>query len=155
MSGKKLIIMRGCPGSGKSTYASWLNGLICSADDYFMKDGRYCFDLTLLGEAHAQCQEKCRRGMQEGVALIVIDNTNLMAEDFEDYQWMAGRFGYEVEFAEPKCMEWEVAKELASSLKRLAAAFAARSVHGVPAETIARMILKYEPLGQPATKEPS
>ena len=64
----KLIIMRGIPGSGKTTLARKIEDLamrsgykitgICSADDYFVKNGKYVFDGKKLGEAHKFCQSK-------------------------------------------------------------------------------------------------
>ena len=49
MANKTLYILRGIPGSGKTTHAKRLagtNGVIISADDYFMRDGEYCFDAS-------------------------------------------------------------------------------------------------------------
>ncbi|KAJ7995138.1 hypothetical protein DPEC_G00241450 [Dallia pectoralis] len=52
-----LILMRGAPGSGKSTRARELlstgsNGLVLSTDDYFSQENGYLYDPGLLGEAH-------------------------------------------------------------------------------------------------------
>ena len=47
---KKLILLRGIPGCGKSTLAKSLGGIHIEADQYFMEDGekvikwRYCKD---------------------------------------------------------------------------------------------------------------
>ncbi len=52
---KVLYIVRGIPGSGKSTFAKQLVGadfLVCEADKYFMVDGEYKFDATKLKQAH-------------------------------------------------------------------------------------------------------
>ena len=53
---KFCFIMRGVPGSGKSTVASKIkgeNGIIHSTDDYFIDaNGEYQFDKTLLAKNH-------------------------------------------------------------------------------------------------------
>ena len=54
---KTLIILRGVPGCGKSTVAEVLsnNGKypVCTADDFFMKDGEYKWNPKQLGN---RCQ---------------------------------------------------------------------------------------------------
>lgn len=52
-----LILMRGLPGSGKSTFARELlstrtSGLVLSTDDYFSQEKGYLYDSSLLGIAH-------------------------------------------------------------------------------------------------------
>ena len=49
---KKLILVRGCSGSGKTTFAGLLSEYVISADDYFTKNGEYKFDATKLHFAH-------------------------------------------------------------------------------------------------------
>lgn len=58
-----MIIMRGVPGAGKSTITEHLKrklntDCVCSADQYFMKDGDYQFDKKLIKDAHQYCQNK-------------------------------------------------------------------------------------------------
>ena len=59
---KILVLVRGIPGAGKTTFAeklAWpLGAPVYSADDYFMKDGKYIFNVAGLGAAHAQCLER-------------------------------------------------------------------------------------------------
>ena len=54
MNDKKriLIIVRGLPGSGKSTFAELLGDIICTTDDFHMKDGKYCWTAEKAGAAH-------------------------------------------------------------------------------------------------------
>lgn len=58
LEGRVLVLLRGPPGSGKSTLARNIlmqnpGGVILSTDDYFIVNGRYQFDLAVLGEAHS------------------------------------------------------------------------------------------------------
>lgn len=59
-----LYIIRGLPGSGKSTFAKMLaERLECchfEADMYFVRDGEYKFDVSLLGDAHNWCQSNVK-----------------------------------------------------------------------------------------------
>ena len=57
-----LFIVRGVPGSGKSTFAKhiWNEYAICEADKYFVdrETGEYKFDATKLKEAHEWCRNQ-------------------------------------------------------------------------------------------------
>jgi uridine kinase len=41
MMKKELIIVRGISGSGKSTFAYMLGKAVCTADDWYMRNGVY------------------------------------------------------------------------------------------------------------------
>ncbi len=78
----EVIILRGISGAGKTTYAErrfrGQETKICSADHFFMKDGRYVFDWRLLKRAHKACLREfldaCFRGFS---GRIIVDNTNI------------------------------------------------------------------------------
>ena len=58
---RTLLLIRGLPGSGKTTLAHKLadlqTGSICvAADDFFMEDDEYKFDSAKLQEVHERCQ---------------------------------------------------------------------------------------------------
>ena len=54
---KILYIVRGIPGSGKSTFAKTLGGQHFEADMYFIDEsGNYKFDITEIKLAHEWCQ---------------------------------------------------------------------------------------------------
>lgn len=96
---KILYILRGVSGAGKSTLAKRLalahNAVICSADDYFMEDGRYIFRPTELPQAHAQCQMNAEIAMRDGKT-VIIDNVNMNPDHMLPYERAAKRFGYQV-----------------------------------------------------------
>lgn len=87
-SNRQCILMRGYAGCGKSTEAEKLakeyNAVICSADDYWMKNGKYCFVMENLHLAHAACFDKFKNAVKNGEN-VIIDNTNLKFEDIQKY----------------------------------------------------------------------
>lgn len=90
-----LVIMRGVPGSGKSSLARKLqgNGVVLSTDDYFTNNyGDYYFDPRTLPEAHSWNQRRADREMKASTNPIVIDNTNLEAWEMQPYVCMALRY---------------------------------------------------------------
>lgn len=103
---KRLIVLRGCPGSGKSTYAQRIKSklkdlfgvsvVICSADDYFTKSGSYIFDQSKLNKAHEECREQTKRAMRNGIECVIVDNTNTTRRDLKPYIELAKEFEYDV-----------------------------------------------------------
>jgi predicted kinase len=91
---KSLIILRGLPGSGKSTVAKLFNAPVCCADDYVYVNGEYMWTPQRAARAHMLCQDKCKTLMKEGKQVIVIANTNVKERDIRVYSKMAEQFGY-------------------------------------------------------------
>ena len=96
-----MFIMRGLPGSGKSTIKSQIvekyqNAVACSADDYFISRGSYQYNPRQVQMAHEQCQAKAKVACQSGANVIVIDNTNLQLWQMKLYTDLAGKFNYVV-----------------------------------------------------------
>jgi len=88
---KKLYIVRGLPGSGKSTFAQSLDCPVFEADMFFVNSqGVYNFDFTKIKEAHAWCQE-----MVEDQK-IVVSNTFTQEWEMESYFELAKQYGYKV-----------------------------------------------------------
>lgn len=98
MDKKTVIILRGISGSGKSTFADFVGGVNCCADDFFLKEGRYQFDPSKLKDAHEFCFNKFLKALHEGEERIVVSNTNTQAWEFERYKNEAEKFGYTVFF---------------------------------------------------------
>jgi len=126
---KKVTILRGVPGCGKSTWArkNRTHVPVCSADDYFHGDGEnpheYRFNPAQLGEAHAACLKRFVSLTNTGTDLVV-DNTNTTAVEMAPYVALAQACGYEVEIIHLHC-----SVETA----------AARNVHGVPQKSCRSM----------------
>jgi len=102
---KKLYIVRGLPGSGKSTFAGALVGsdfLVCEADKYFIVDGEYKFDGTKIKQAHEWCRTKVETYMKDSLVNdqfyreIAVSNTFTQEWEMEAYYKLAEQYGYMV-----------------------------------------------------------
>jgi predicted kinase len=98
---KELYLLRGIPGAGKSTLAKSIGGIHMEADQYFMEDGKYNFDVTQLKNAHNYCQSQTKAWMrtdseQVNALKIVVSNTFTQEWEMEAYYEMAKEYGYTV-----------------------------------------------------------
>ncbi len=93
---KKLWIIRGVPGSGKSTAAHYLaNGKpVFSADMWFERDGEYKFNPSELGKAHENCRALTEQAMLGGVSDIFVTNTFTREWEMAEYFKLAESYGY-------------------------------------------------------------
>ncbi|XP_066910344.1 uncharacterized protein [Clytia hemisphaerica] len=116
-SAKLLFLLRGLPGSGKTTKAMHLTnnaemGVILAADDYFTNEqGVYTFDKSKIKHAHESCKQRAKSNMEKGVTPICIDNTNTQKYEMKPYVLMAERHGYKVNLVEPTT-EWRFDAEI-------------------------------------------
>ena len=85
-----LVIVRGLPGSGKSTFAEKLGVGFqhYEADMFFMVKGKYHFISELLPCAHKWCQEQARKDLEMGLHVSVA-NTFTMLWEMQPYLDMA------------------------------------------------------------------
>lgn len=129
---KKVYILRGVAGAGKSTYAAnkFPSAYVVSADNYWIKpDGSYIFELLKLPLAHAECLRRFIRLINVGVAQIVVDNTNTRLWEFKTY----------IEYARSKNYSISVIR-----LNTPAEVAGPRNIHGVPQETVNQMQARFE-----------
>lgn len=99
-----LILLRGLPGSGKSTLGQIIlhnlaidDSHVLSADDFFIdENGNYNFDASKIKLAHNSCQEKCAERMRYEISKIVVANTFTQEWEMEKYYEMAERYNYRV-----------------------------------------------------------
>jgi predicted kinase len=146
---QELIIMRGIPGGGKSTKAKQLvgNGVIHSTDDLIELNGDYNEfftnmvannDFSALGQMHKSNFNNAVTSMKSGISPVIIDNTNIRANEPKNYVEAALNLGYDdnnIKFVEIGTGGLS-AEELAQ-----------RNTHGVPLDKIKSMIQAYESAG--------
>lgn len=139
----QLVLIRGLPGSGKSTIAKALHKAgfeWFEADTYHLNDdGDYCFDRANAKAAHEWCQQETRNALENGKQ-VVVSNTFTQIWEMAPYFDMAKALGIEPNVLEAKG-NWP-------------------NVHAVPAEVMDRMRARWEPLsnapGKPtAANEPN
>lgn len=131
-----ILILRGLPGSGKSTWATAYvlahpRTLIVSADQSHTRDdGVYDFKPENATAAHNDCLRRFLVAIQSGEYLtVIVDNTNTQAFEFAPYYRLAEALGHT-----PRLIEFRISPELSVS----------RNIHGVPEQTIYRMFERWQ-----------
>ncbi|XP_051558284.1 NEDD4-binding protein 2-like isoform X2 [Myxocyprinus asiaticus] len=106
LEGHVLVLLRGAPGSGKTTLANAMleynpGGVVLSTDEYFIRNGHYHYERNLLGEAHEWNHQRAKEAFENGLTPIIIDNTNMQCWEMKPYVAMAQKHRYRVLFREP------------------------------------------------------
>ena len=138
---KTLYIIRGLPGSGKSTLGEKLGDSYMdfhpkfggpkthsyAADDWFYDEkGKYNFKPEELPQAHEECQARVRGCMMSSIGNIAVCNTFSQQWEAEPYIRMAEQHEY-------TCVILECQSQFGN-------------VHDVPMQTIREMKERWEPL---------
>lgn len=127
-------VMRGVPGSGKSTVAARLagsEGRIHSTDRYFYQGEEYRFDRSRIREFHDLNFKAFCDSLEDKVPVVICDNTNAQRWEFERYIEAAQRADYIVAVV---TLPHPSSPELAAQ----------RSVHGVTVDVVRQMMKRWE-----------
>lgn len=93
---KTLILLRGLPGSGKTTLAESFGVNHIEADMFFIRDDKYVFDVTKLRYAHEWCQDVVEHWMEREITPIIVSNTFTQEWEMDYYYKLAKEAGYRV-----------------------------------------------------------
>lgn len=123
-----LVIIRGLPGSGKSTFAKKFvkKGFKHYEADMWMvdKDGNYSFDPSRLSDCHNACKNATEDALKNGEN-VVVSNTFTREWEMKDYVIMGKKAGATI-----------IIKEMRNNYG---------SIHDVPEDAMKRMVDRWEP----------
>ncbi len=104
---KIAIIMRGTPGSGKSTFVNFLrnhlsNIQVHAVDDLHLdKEGNFCWDESLAESRYLLNYANFVKSCSQNLPVVICDCINIDKESVEKYVHAAKSFGYFVYVVTP------------------------------------------------------
>ncbi|GBF51663.1 AAA domain protein [Leptospira ryugenii] len=96
---KTLLLLRGLPGSGKSTFVELLKSLspvvAFSLDEYFLnEEGIYHFNYRENHKAYKQCYTNVHQAMKDSISFLIVDQTFVSFREIKPYLDLALEFSY-------------------------------------------------------------
>jgi hypothetical protein len=152
---QKLVIMRGIPGAGKSTKSKSLvgDGVIHSTDDLIEATGDYrgffarlieSGDFKDLSRMHSKNLSNAVKSMKDGISPVVIDNTNIKANESKAYIVAALEIGFD---------ENNISIVDVGTRGLSAEQLAESNTHGVPLDKIQMMMQSHKSVGDLTVKK--
>jgi predicted kinase len=80
-----LHIIRGLPGSGKTTFAKTLGCFHVETDMFFVQNGVYVYDPKKIAAAHQWCKNTVMQAMRTGMGDVAVSNTFTQIWEMEPY----------------------------------------------------------------------
>lgn len=124
-----LYLVRGLPGSGKTTFVKQHLQKIdpkikhFEADMFFEREGKYEYNPKMIKNAHEWCLEQTKKALLEGHS-VAVSNTFTQQWEMQPYT--------------------ELAKNLNIELKIIKADGRFKNIHGVPNEVLDKMEKRWE-----------
>lgn len=129
---KVIFLIRGLPGSGKTSIGATLNCTVVSADDFFMSSGEYCFDAARLPEAHLYCRDATENILKSHANRVAVANTFTSRWEMEPYIELSKKYLTRVVVID--CFDGGMTDKELSEI----------NVHNVPESAISRMRNRWE-----------
>lgn len=143
---KTVIMNRAVSGSGKTTLSRCVTDAlrsvgatvgVHSTDDFFMRDGRYVFEIDKLHAYHAQNLANFTADLERGTDVVICDNMNLLPWQTQPYTDAARKYHYRILFLDflPRELEKHLAAQVVTPEKP--------DAHGLSRELLERFIRNF------------